>query len=84
MKIRIEGGKLYDPRNNLDGEERVIFVEDGIIVDRFSRADKTIDARSKTVMAGGIDIQSHVATYGLNLMRAKDHFYSPREIGYIK
>ncbi|MFH1624444.1 MAG: amidohydrolase family protein [Pseudomonadota bacterium] len=83
MKIKIEGGKLYDPRNNLNGEERNIFVEDGIIVDAFSTADKTIDARSKTVMAGGIDIQSHVATYGLNLIRATGRFYSPREIGYI-
>ncbi|MFH2011257.1 MAG: amidohydrolase family protein [Pseudomonadota bacterium] len=83
MKIKIEGGRLYDPRNNLDGEERDIFIEDGIIVDKFSGADKTINASGKTIMAGGIDIHSHVATYGLNLLRGAKRFYSPREIGYI-
>jgi len=83
MKIKIEGGRLYDPRNNLDGKERDIFIEDGIIVDRFSSADKTINASGKTIMAGGIDIHSHIATYGLNLIRGTGRFYSPREIGYI-
>jgi len=83
MKIKIEGGRLYDPRNNLDGEERDIFIENGIIVDRFSSADKTINASGKTIMAGGIDIHSHIATYGLNLIRGTGRFYSPREIGYI-
>ena len=83
MKIKIEGGRLYDPRNNLDGEERDIFIEDGIIVEGFSGADKTIDASGKAIMAGGIDVHSHVATYGLNLIRGTNRFYSPGEIGHI-
>ncbi|MFA4911867.1 MAG: hypothetical protein WC649_12630, partial [Desulfobacteria bacterium] len=83
MKIKIEGGRLYDPRNNLDGEERDIFIEDGIIVEGFSGADKTIDASGKAIMAGGIDVHSHVATYGLNLIRGTNRFYSPKEIGHI-
>lgn len=83
MKIKIEGGRVYDPKNNLDGEERDIFIEDDIIVDGFSGADKTINACGKSIMAGGIDVHSHVAMYGLNLMRGTNRFYSPMEIGHI-
>lgn len=83
MKIKIEGGRIYDPKNNLNGEETDIFIEDGVIVDGFSCADKTINARGKTIMAGGIDIHSHVATYGLNLVRGINRFYLPKEIGHI-
>ncbi|KAF0117453.1 MAG: hypothetical protein FD151_2359, partial [bacterium] len=49
--MKIQGGRLYDPGNNLDGEERDIFIEDGIIVEGFSSADKTIDASGKAIMA---------------------------------
>ncbi|MDY6854609.1 MAG: amidohydrolase family protein [Thermodesulfobacteriota bacterium] len=83
MKIKIEGGILYDSKNGINGEQRDIFIDDGIIVDGFSKPDKTIHAKSKTIMAGGIDIHSHIATYGLNLLRATHGFYLPREIGHI-
>ena len=83
MKIKIEGGRLYDPKNNLDGEEKDIFIDDGTIVDGFSGSPKIINANGKAIMAGGIDIHSHVATYGLNLLRGTNRFYSLREIGHI-
>jgi formylmethanofuran dehydrogenase subunit A len=83
MKTKIEGGILYDSKNGINGEQRDIFIEDGIIVDGFSKPDKTINAKSKTIMAGGIDVHSHIATYGLNLLRATAGFYLPKEIGHI-
>ena len=83
MKIKIEGGILYDSKNSINGEQQDIYIEDGIIVDGFSKPDKTIHAKSKAIMAGGIDIHSHIATYGLNLLRATHGFYLPREIGHI-
>ncbi len=83
MKIRIQGGRLYDPKNNLNGEEGDIFIEGEQIVDRTSTVDRTINVSGRAIMAGGIDIHSHVATYGLNLTRGIKCFYSPTEIGRI-
>jgi len=83
MKILIQNGKVYDPANGIDGKVKNIFIKDGTIVDEFSDADKTIDARDKSVMSGGIDIQSHVGTFGLNLARFTHSYFKPKDIGHI-
>ena len=57
-----------------------IFVADGRIVDE-TKPEAVIDARAKTVMPGGIDVHSHVATYGLNLTRLAFGFPTLSEIG---
>jgi formylmethanofuran dehydrogenase subunit A len=66
MAIQIRNGTVYDPANGIEGEKRDIFVDDGKIVDEI-KPDEIIDATNKTVMAGGIDVHSHVATYGLGV-----------------
>lgn len=81
MKLVVANGTLYDPRNGIDGEVRDVAVEDGIIVSGISDPDRVIDATGLAVMAGGIDIHAHVATYGLNWARYLFGFPSPREIG---
>lgn len=58
-----------------------IFVADGRIVDE-TRPELIIDATDKTVMPGGIDVHSHVATYGMNLARFTCKFPILNEIGY--
>ncbi|MDY7031788.1 MAG: amidohydrolase family protein [Thermodesulfobacteriota bacterium] len=83
MNLIIQGGRIYDSKNNVNGDVRDLFIKDGMIVDGFAgNAEKIIDAGGKAVMAGGIDIHSHIGTYGLNVMRGTYGFYSPWEIGY--
>lgn len=81
MAIQIRNGTVYDPANGIEGEKMDIFVCDGKIVGEI-KPDKIIDATDKTVMAGGIDVHSHVATYGLNLARFTFGFPTVGEIGY--
>lgn len=63
--LKITGGRLYDPANGIDGEVRDIWIENGRIVESPSdpsyRPDRVIDARGMAVMAGGIDMHSHIA-----------------------
>ena len=80
MAIRIRNGTVYDPANGIEGEKMDIFVAEGKIVDEI-KPDEIIDATDKTVMAGGIDVHSHVATYGLNLARFTFGFPTVGEIG---
>jgi formylmethanofuran dehydrogenase subunit A len=70
---RISGGKVYDPKNGIDGEVRDVWMQDGRIIDPPAdpdcRADKTIDAAGLVVMPGGVDMHCHIAGPKVNTAR---------------
>jgi formylmethanofuran dehydrogenase subunit A len=68
-QLRVTGGRVYDPANNVDGEVRDICVDAGRIVADVPAAATRIDARGMVVMPGGVDIHSHVAGGAVNLAR---------------
>jgi formylmethanofuran dehydrogenase subunit A len=69
--IRIRGGRVYDPIHGVDGEVRDIGVRDGRIVALHPQEAVTqeIDASGCIVMAGGIDMHSHIGGGKMNLAR---------------
>ena len=71
MLTRLAGGHVIDPVNDRDGSED-IWIRDGRIVappPRETRADTSLDVSGKIVMAGGIDIHSHIAGANVNTAR---------------
>src|SRR5229473_6820506 len=66
--LRITGGKVYDPANNINGEVRDISISNGRIVSQVE-GGRTIDARGMVVFPGGIDVHTHVAGAALNFAR---------------
>jgi formylmethanofuran dehydrogenase subunit A len=70
MLTRIAGGHVIDPANGRD-EVGDVWIRDGRIVDAptGARPDKTYDAAGKIVMAGAIDIHSHIAGWNVNAAR---------------
>jgi formylmethanofuran dehydrogenase subunit A len=71
MLTCIKGGRIIDPANGRDGVGD-IWMRDGRIVDAPTgerRADQTYDASGKIVMAGAIDIHSHIAGSNVNTAR---------------
>jgi formylmethanofuran dehydrogenase subunit A len=70
MLTRIAGGRIVDPANERD-EVGDVWMRDGTIVDppMGARADATYDAAGKVVMAGAIDIHSHIAGWNVNTAR---------------
>ena len=67
--LRITGGKVYDPTNNIDGVVRDICIANGQIVADV-QGGRTIDATGMVVFPGGVDIHTHVAGAALNFARA--------------
>src|SRR5499427_1525592 len=67
--LRITGGKIYDPANNINGVVKDICIADGRIVADVE-GGRTIDARGMVVFPGGVDIHTHVAGAALNFARA--------------
>ncbi len=70
MLTRIANGRIIDPANNRDAVGD-LWMRDGRIVEppQGGRAEATYDARGKIVMAGAIDIHSHIAGWNVNTAR---------------
>lgn len=73
MKFKIINGIVYDPTQNINGVKKDIYVEDGIIVDPLKeeifKFSESFDVDGLIVMAGGIDIHSHIAGGNVNNAR---------------
>ncbi len=69
--MRLRGGKVFDPANGLKGEIRDICVRDGRIVamDAREAVDVEHDVTGCVVMAGGIDLHTHIGGGKVNLAR---------------
>lgn len=70
MLIKLYGGHVVDPTNNRDGVGD-IWIKDGRIVPAAfgQRPDESYDVSGKIVMAGAIDIHSHIAGGNVNTAR---------------
>src|SRR5438067_5955800 len=66
--LRITGGKVYDPANNINGIVKDIAIDDGRIVETVVDG-RTIDATGMIVFPGGVDVHTHVAGAALNFAR---------------
>jgi len=69
--IRLRGGRIYDPTNGIDGEVRDIGMRDGRIVELHpqEKVDHDYDLSGCIVMAGGIDLHTHIGGGKVNLAR---------------
>lgn len=70
MLTCIAGGRVIDPANNRDSVGD-LWIREGRIVDgpQGARPDETHDVTGKIVMAGAIDIHSHIAGWNVNTAR---------------
>jgi formylmethanofuran dehydrogenase subunit A len=85
---RLTGGRVYDPVNGVNGEQRDLYIRDGRIIDAPAdgAVDHNYDANGMVVMAGGIDLHSHIGGGKTNLSRLllpEDHRDdAPRDPSY--
>ena len=72
MKTLIQGGRLIDPAADVD-QIADLWLHDDAIIDgdalAAEDADRVIDARGCVVMAGGIDIHTHIGGGKLAIAR---------------
>ncbi len=81
MRLKIAGGRVYDPAQGWEGEVRDLFIDGDRLVSRIPKVDSVIDARDQAVVAGGVDLRGQVATYGLNLLRLWGRLPPPEKLG---
>ena len=72
MIIKLKNGKIYDPQHGKDGVIQDIYIRDGRIIDQSSANEtinQTYDLTGKIVMAGAIDMHSHIGGGKVNIAR---------------
>jgi formylmethanofuran dehydrogenase subunit A len=85
MLMKLSGGKIYDPAHQIDGKVMDIYVRDGRIVERprdEEKIDLTFNLAGKVVMAGAIDMHTHIGGGKVNIARMmlpEDHRADPTE-----
>jgi formylmethanofuran dehydrogenase subunit A len=83
MLIKLSGGTIYDPAHGIDGKIMDIFVRDGRIVEKprdGERIDQEYNLAGKVVMAGAIDMHTHIGGGKVNIARTmlpEDHRHDP-------
>ena len=60
-EIIIKNGHVFDAVTGQKGDVADVCIKDGKFVDKVSNAATVIDATGKTVMAGALDVHTHVA-----------------------
>ena len=80
--IKLEGGKVYDPANGIDGRILDLYIQDGKLVEPApdQKIHQVINLGGRIVMAGGIDIHTHIGGGKVNIARlllADDHDSNP-------
>lgn len=72
MLIKLEGGRIYDPANNINGEIGDLYVRDNEIVAApgdNETVHRTYALAGKIVMAGAIDLHTHIGGGKVNIAR---------------
>lgn len=71
MLTKLTGGIVYDPANKINGKKKDIYIKDGKIVNkpRNVEPDKEYNINGKVVMAGAIDIHTHIGGGKGNIAR---------------
>lgn len=81
MRLKIAGGRLYDPACGWDGEVGDLYIEAGRLVAPLPEVDRVIEARGQVVAPAGIELRGQVATYGLDFLRLSVGAPSLAELG---
>lgn len=68
-ELIIKNGHVFDVMSGNKGDVADICIKDGKIVDKVGKNATVIDAAGKTVMAGAVDVHTHVAGPKVNLGR---------------
>ena len=71
MLTKLTGGIVYDPANKINGKKKDIYIQDGRIVTkpRNVEPDKEYNISGKIVMAGAIDLHTHIGGGKGNIAR---------------
>jgi formylmethanofuran dehydrogenase subunit A len=71
MLIKLTGGSVYDPMHGVNGKVCDLYIRDGRLIhpSPHTPVDQEYDLRSKIVMAGAIDIHTHIGGGKINIAR---------------
>ncbi|MGH8615548.1 MAG: formylmethanofuran dehydrogenase subunit A [Gammaproteobacteria bacterium] len=85
MLTKLSGGRVFDPLNGVENKQRDLYLRDGRIIAKpkaGEHPDQEYDIRDRVVMAGAIDIHTHIGGGKVNIARImlpEDHHHGVRK-----
>ncbi|MBX9654860.1 amidohydrolase family protein, partial [bacterium] len=70
--LLLKGGTVYDPANDVKGEARDLWIDNGRVIDTppaGTKPRRTIDLGGYVVMPGGVEMHCHIAGPKVNIGR---------------
>ena len=83
MNYKIKNGLIVDPSQNLNCVQKDILIKEGSLVSNFEFTDKfeEINCENMIIMAGGIDLHTHIGGGKTNISRLllpEDHYLNQK------
>lgn len=72
MAVKLSGGEIYDPVHQIDGDQQDLYIVDGKLRKELpadESIDTTLDVSNCIVMAGAIDLHTHIGGGKVNIAR---------------
>ncbi len=81
MRLRIAGGRIFDPALGLNGEEGDLYLEGERLVPPLPEVDEVLEAKGRAVLAAGVELRAPLAGFGGHLLPLREESPPLEEVG---
>lgn len=83
MRLKIAGGRLFDPASGLSGQEGDLYLEGERLVPPLAEVDEVLEARGQAVLAGGVELRAPLWGFGGHLLPLRGETLPPEQVGEL-
>lgn len=83
MRLKIAGGRLFDPASGRHGEAGDLYLEGERLVPPLTEVDEVLEAHGQAVLAAGVELRAPLAGFGGHLLHLRGEALPPAEVGQL-
>lgn len=82
-RLRIAGGRLFDPASGRRGETGDLYLEGERLVPPLAEVDEVLEAQGQAVLAAGVELRAPLAGFGGHLLHLRGETLPPEDVGRL-
>ncbi|MEJ5329399.1 MAG: hypothetical protein WHT07_04535 [Desulfobaccales bacterium] len=83
MRLKIAGGRLFDPASGRRGEAGDLYLEGERLVPPLDEVDEVLEAHGQAVLAAGVELCAPMAGFGGHLLHLRGEALPPTDTGKL-
>lgn len=83
MRLKIAGGRLFDPASGRRGEAGDLYLEGERLVPPLTEVDEVLEAQGQAVLAAGVELRAPLAGFGGHLLHLRGEALPPAVAGEL-